>query len=268
MIEKIGMTLGSFIGAVVVGAALAACSGQTSPTVEGQAGTDATGTGSGAGEKAGGGGTAGGGMACVPGQQVACACPGGAMGAQACNAEGTGYLACECGGAGAGGTQEAGADRQSWPDSSDAYAAREGGPQDDPCPTGTFINCSTSCDNQQVCPASKCRDFESPFVSLSGYTLPVVIRTPTVVVRDESCTGGCTVYGFLLSVPFPARVDVQPPWYLAPPRRHCMSEGQCFQNPFNDFSVGVVTREPNPPARNVTVTTAAPYGDETGPPCD
>ncbi|UQA58296.1 hypothetical protein [Polyangium aurulentum] len=40
---------------------------------------------------------------CVPGQQVACACPGGAMGAQACNAEGNGYEPCQCETSGTGG---------------------------------------------------------------------------------------------------------------------------------------------------------------------
>ncbi|HWB76704.1 MAG TPA: hypothetical protein VG755_17180 [Nannocystaceae bacterium] len=35
-------------------------------------------------------------MNCVPGQQVACACPGGADGAQACLPDGSGYAACEC----------------------------------------------------------------------------------------------------------------------------------------------------------------------------
>lgn len=35
-------------------------------------------------------------MNCVPGQQVACACPGGADGAQACLPDGSGYAPCEC----------------------------------------------------------------------------------------------------------------------------------------------------------------------------
>lgn len=35
-------------------------------------------------------------MNCVPGQQVACACPGGADGAQACLPDGSGYAQCEC----------------------------------------------------------------------------------------------------------------------------------------------------------------------------
>ncbi len=270
MIEKIGMTLGSFIGAVVVGAIVTACSGQTSPTVEGQGGTDATSTGSGAGGKAGGGGTAGGGMACVPGQQVACACPGSAMGAQACNAEGTGYIACECGSAGTGGTQEAGADGPSSADSSDAYAETEGGlgPQDDPCPTGTFINCSTSCDNQQVCPASKCVDRPPKVVSLSGYTMPTVVRTPSGVVPDDVCDG-CKVYSFALSVPFSARIEVQPPWYLAHLVRRCSTFGQCAQvYSDNGITIAVATQQPNAPARNVTITAYRPYGaDDGGPPC-
>lgn len=33
---------------------------------------------------------------CVPGQQVACACPGGYQGAQACLDDGSGYAACQC----------------------------------------------------------------------------------------------------------------------------------------------------------------------------
>jgi len=33
---------------------------------------------------------------CVPGQQVACACPGGIQGVQACDAEGSKYLPCIC----------------------------------------------------------------------------------------------------------------------------------------------------------------------------
>lgn len=36
----------------------------------------------------------GAGKSCVPGQQIACACPGGAMGAQACLMDGTGYGPC------------------------------------------------------------------------------------------------------------------------------------------------------------------------------
>jgi hypothetical protein len=35
-------------------------------------------------------------MNCVPGQQIACACPGGTDGAQACLPDGTGYAPCEC----------------------------------------------------------------------------------------------------------------------------------------------------------------------------
>jgi len=35
-------------------------------------------------------------MNCVPGMQVACACPGGADGAQPCLPDGSGYAACEC----------------------------------------------------------------------------------------------------------------------------------------------------------------------------
>jgi hypothetical protein len=35
-------------------------------------------------------------MNCVPGQQVACACPGGTDGAQACLPDGSGYAPCEC----------------------------------------------------------------------------------------------------------------------------------------------------------------------------
>jgi hypothetical protein len=34
--------------------------------------------------------------ACVPGQQVACACPGGEQGVQACDAEGSRFLPCIC----------------------------------------------------------------------------------------------------------------------------------------------------------------------------
>ena len=41
---------------------------------------------------------------CVPGQQVACACPGGTMGAQACNAQGNGYEPCQCETSGPGGS--------------------------------------------------------------------------------------------------------------------------------------------------------------------
>jgi hypothetical protein len=61
------------------------------------AGGSATG-GSAAGGSAAGGSAAGGGTAgaCVPGQQVSCACPGGTSGAQACNAAGNGYGECQC----------------------------------------------------------------------------------------------------------------------------------------------------------------------------
>lgn len=54
----------------------------------------------------GSGGSGGGPQACVPGQQIPCACPGGSQGAQACNATGTGYEPCVCpdGGGGIGGS--------------------------------------------------------------------------------------------------------------------------------------------------------------------
>ena len=40
------------------------------------------------------------GLACIPGQQVACPCVGGGAGAQVCNATGSSYEACICGDAG------------------------------------------------------------------------------------------------------------------------------------------------------------------------
>lgn len=52
----------------------------------------------GAGHAGGGsGGSSGSGdIVCIPGRQVACACPGGAQGAQACNADGKSYGPCFC----------------------------------------------------------------------------------------------------------------------------------------------------------------------------
>ncbi|HRI68550.1 MAG TPA: hypothetical protein PK156_30185 [Polyangium sp.] len=41
-----------------------------------------------------GGGTSN--QVCIPGQQIACACPGGFSGAQACNEQGSGYDPCQC----------------------------------------------------------------------------------------------------------------------------------------------------------------------------
>lgn len=53
----------------------------------------------------------GGDAACVPGEQVECACPGGTVGAQACNAEGSAFGDCSCDGtnpsAGGGGSGQA-----------------------------------------------------------------------------------------------------------------------------------------------------------------
>lgn len=40
----------------------------------------------------------GGDAACVPGEQVECACPGGTVGAQACNADGDAFGDCSCDG--------------------------------------------------------------------------------------------------------------------------------------------------------------------------
>jgi hypothetical protein len=40
----------------------------------------------------------GGEAACVPGEQVECACPGGVSGAQACNADGSSFGECSCDG--------------------------------------------------------------------------------------------------------------------------------------------------------------------------
>ena len=37
-----------------------------------------------------------GGMVCIPGIQIECACPGGGPGAQACNMQGSGFEPCQC----------------------------------------------------------------------------------------------------------------------------------------------------------------------------
>ena len=63
-------------------------------------------TGGAAGNASGGASTTGGGgasSACVPGVQIACACPGGVEGAQACKPDGSGYDPCMCPDGGAGG---------------------------------------------------------------------------------------------------------------------------------------------------------------------
>ncbi len=80
-------------------ASLLGCSGGD-PSVSGDGGGSTT---------AGSGGTTP--MACIPGQQVQCACLGGADGIQVCRADGSGYDPCQCssatssgGQAGAGGT--------------------------------------------------------------------------------------------------------------------------------------------------------------------
>ena len=71
--------------------------GETSPDVSGASdAADASGALDGAGGTAGTGDAATGG-ACVPGQQIACACVGGATsGVQACLTSGAGYGACQC----------------------------------------------------------------------------------------------------------------------------------------------------------------------------
>ena len=55
------------------------------------------------GEDSGGAATTTSALACVPGQQIGCACAGGTKGVQICSADGAGYGACEgCSGAGGG----------------------------------------------------------------------------------------------------------------------------------------------------------------------
>lgn len=69
--------------------------------------------GSGGGQTGGAGEGGDSGQLCVPGQQIACACPGGADGVQSCNGRGDGYGACNCGdgsGGGFGGSGEGGSD--------------------------------------------------------------------------------------------------------------------------------------------------------------
>ncbi len=69
-------------------------------------------SGSGSSTATGASSSGGGAGACVPGQQIACACPGGASGIQACNSDGSGYEPCACEGttgAGAGGATTTGA---------------------------------------------------------------------------------------------------------------------------------------------------------------
>ncbi len=76
----------------------------------GTAGAGGTGGPSVGGASSGAGGSA---PLCVPGAQVACACPGGAPGAQACRPDGGGYEMCICpgaGGAAGGGGSASGGD--------------------------------------------------------------------------------------------------------------------------------------------------------------
>ncbi|NUP08533.1 MAG: hypothetical protein HOW73_20990 [Polyangiaceae bacterium] len=119
----------------------------------GEGPTDDDGQGGAGGGVEQGGGDAG--QNCVPGQQIACACPGGGEGVQACNGQGTGFGVCDCNQYG-GGHQG---------------GANEGGNASDPCGDGTCgedENCHTcesdcgicepctlapSCDNAQIPPA-------------------------------------------------------------------------------------------------------------------
>jgi hypothetical protein len=78
----------------------------SSSSSSGQGGTGSGGQG-GASTGADGSGS---GPLCVPGQQIACACPDGAKGAQACLPDGSAFGACEgCGATGGGGAGGAGA---------------------------------------------------------------------------------------------------------------------------------------------------------------
>ena len=54
------------------------------------------------------GGTGGGGVLCIPGIQVACACKSGADGAQACKADGSGFATCMCSSEAGGGSNGGG----------------------------------------------------------------------------------------------------------------------------------------------------------------
>ncbi|HEX3853803.1 MAG TPA: DUF4215 domain-containing protein [Polyangiaceae bacterium] len=83
---------------------LFAC-GSSSPAGSGGSGGTGGASGGFGGALGNGAGTSS--TACIPGQQISCACANGSRGAQACNADGSGYLACTCatgnGGAGVGG---------------------------------------------------------------------------------------------------------------------------------------------------------------------
>ena len=105
--------------------------------------------------------------ACVPGQQIACACPLGSQGAQACNASGTGYGPCECPGAddeasgssGSGASDESGESGESTTtDPSDTVDPTGECPPDAAC--DACVVCSvesvckelyTTCTGEQVC---------------------------------------------------------------------------------------------------------------------
>src|SRR5258708_18367686 len=113
--------------------------------------------------------------ACVPGQQVACACSAGAMGVQVCNDQGTGLASCDCGAATSdaagdrsavgGGGGSASTDGASFPgeaasDGGATFDGGQGGAQslDDPGPTaGGGDNLSSTAPNPQTWGAPTCK---------------------------------------------------------------------------------------------------------------
>lgn len=91
--EKRGSTERAWIrcaGGLALGVAAIGCGSNVE--VSGSGGTTGTAMGG-----------AGGQLLCIPGAQIACACPGGAEGVQACLADGSGYGSCDCGGMGGAG---------------------------------------------------------------------------------------------------------------------------------------------------------------------
>jgi len=203
------------------------------------------------------------------------------MGAQVCNEQGSGYLTCDCGGGSGGASAEGGTDSPSSggskPDAMPTEAAQSDSllstdaaldasdestsSRDDACSTTvpTIVNCSTSCDNQQVCPPARCEDMAPMVVSLpAGWKSPSVLRTPSGAMPDSYCPG-CTgaIYKLVIHSQQPMRISVEPPWILgASSGGPCgLSATQCA-NFVTD--VAVLTHESNAPVRNVTIRYANP----------
>ncbi len=116
---------------------------------------------------------------CVPGQQIACACPGGADGAQACLADGSGYGVCECPGDEGSEASTAVADTTGMSDSSSTGATMGGD------------ECEGSCDSCILCAATGTCSMEFSACN-SDMGCAAIIQCTMNCGFDDACVDGCS----------------------------------------------------------------------------